>query len=81
MNDNGGEWVESMGVARKIIGIKVYYLIKFLAATLHIAFTETLILLFICILGKLSLPRDLASASTNKFLSHAHILHIKLRLT
>ena len=28
MNDNGGEWVESMGVARKIIDIKVcYYLI------------------------------------------------------
>ena len=37
MNDNGGEWVESMGVARKIIGIKVcYYLIKiFLHNKIH----------------------------------------------
>ena len=32
-----------------------YTLYSFLAATLHIAFTEMLILLFICILGKLSL--------------------------
>ena len=32
----------------------------------NIAFTEMLILLFICILGKLSLTRDLASASANK---------------
>ena len=38
----------------------------FLTATLHIAFTEMLILLFICILGELSLTRDLASASANK---------------
>ena len=37
MNGNGGEWVESMGVARKIIGIKVcYYLIKiFLHNNIH----------------------------------------------
>ena len=32
---------------------------SFLAATLHIAFTETLILSFICIFVKLSLTRDL----------------------
>ena len=35
-------------------------------AYLHIAFTETLILSFICIFVKLSLTRDLASASANK---------------
>ena len=37
MNDNCGEWVESIGVARKIIGKQVcYYLIKiFLHNKIH----------------------------------------------
>ena len=42
---------------------------SFLDATLHIAFTETLILLFICIFGKLSLISDL------EFLSHTYPSH------